>query len=134
MYLLPQNVDVWDPKSTTPPTPAQTAGQDKAYFVVNALIYNDKDADPALTFNKADNVVLWGTNDGSGNWTSKPIAVQLPAMEWKDGFRYLYTFNFTDYGVGGSDPETGDPVLTPITLEVTVDDFVDVADKEIEVK
>lgn len=134
MYLLPQDVVVWDPNSTTPPTPAQAAGQDKAYFVVNALIYNDKDANPSLTFVKDDNVVLWGDNT-SGSWKTKPIAVQLPAdMKWEDGFRYLYTFNFTNYGVGGTDPGSGDPVLTPITLEVTVDDFVDVADKEIEVK
>ena len=129
MYLLPQTLTVWDGTGA-----AGASGQDDAYFVVNALIYNDKDADPALTFNKAENVVLWGTNDGSGNWTAKPIAVKLPAMQWEDGFRYLYTFNFTDYGVGGSDPGTGAPVLTPITLEVTVDDFVDVADKEVEVK
>ena len=121
MYLLPQTLTVWDGTGA-----AGASGQDDAYFVVNALIYNDKDADPALTFTKSDNVVLWGKNDGSGHWTSKPIAVKLPAMTWEDGFRYLYTFNFTEYGVGGSDPGSGDDVLTPITLEVTVDDFVDV--------
>lgn len=131
MYLLPQTLTVWDGTGA-----AGATGQDGAYFVVNALIYNDKDADPSATFNKSDNVVLWGkeTTPGSGNWTSKPIAVKLPAMQWEDGFRYLYTFNFTDYGVGGSDPGTGADVLTPITLEVTVDDFVDVADKEIKVE
>ena len=135
MYLLPQTLDVWDPSITTPPTAAEATGQNKAYFVVNALIYNDKDADPSASFNKANNVVLWGEDLGSGNWGPKPIAVQLPnGMKWEDGFRYLYTFNFTDYGVGGTDPGTGKPVLTPITLEVTVDDFVDVADQTIEVK
>ena len=134
MYLLPQTLTVWDP-TVTPSLPAADPAQSKAYFVVNALIYNDKDADPSATFDKTDNVVLWGKDLGSGNWGPKPIAVQLPTgMKWEDGFRYLYTFNFTNYGVGGTDPGTGDPVLTPITLEVTVDDFVDVADKEIEVK
>ena len=131
MYLLPQTFDnVWGGKATD--GAASTSG--KSYFVVNALIYNDKDANPSLTFVKDDNVVLWGDNT-SGSWKTKPIAVQLPAdMKWEDGFRYLYTFNFTNYGVGGTDPGSGDPVLTPITLEVTVDDFVDVADKEVEVK
>ena len=132
MYLLPQTFDnVWGGKATD--GAASTSG--KSYFVVNALIYNDKDADPSATFNKTGNVVLWGKDLGSGNWGPKPIAVQLPDdMKWEDGFRYLYTFNFTNYGVGGTDPDTGDPVLTPITLTVTVDDFVDVADKEVEVK
>lgn len=55
-------------------------------------------------------------------------------MEWKDGFRYVYTFNFTNYGVGGTDPDSGDPVLTPITLTVTVDDFVDYGNTDVEVK
>lgn len=128
MYLLPQSLDVW-----TGGVAAGDPTQDKAYFVVNALIYNV--ADPSATFNKADNVVLWGTDAGSGNWTTKPIAVKIPTgQKWEDGKRYVYTFNFSEYGTGGTDPGTGDPVLTPITLTVTVDDFVDVADKEVEVK
>lgn len=127
MYLLPQTLDVW-----TGSVAAESLGQDKAYFVVNALIYNV--ADPSATFVKADNVVLWGTDAGSSNWTTKPIAVKIPAGMWEDGKRYVYTFNFTQYGTGGSDPSSGDPVLTPIELTVTVDDFVDVAETPVEVQ
>ena len=61
------------------------------------------------------------------------VTEAMKAMEVV-GEKFGHTFNFTEYGMGGSDPDTGDPVLTPITLTVTVDDFVDVADKEIEVK
>ena len=127
MYLLPQLLDVWTSGA------AQATGQDKAYFLVNALIYNV--ADPSASFNKADNVVLWGDNS-TGVWESAPIAVKIPSgLTWEDGKRYVYTFNFTTYGTGGSDPSSGDPVLTPIELTVTVDDFVDVVPAEdIEVK
>ena len=36
--------------------------------------------------------------------------------------------------MGGSDPSSGDPVLTPITLSVTVDDFVDAGNKDVNVE
>lgn len=130
MYLLPQPLDVWTGEGGVA---AADPGQNKAYFVVNALIYNV--ADPSVAFDKAKNVVLWGTNDGSGNWSTKPIAVKIPTGQtWEDGKRYVYTFNFSEYGTGGTDPGTGDPVLTPITLSVTVDDFVDAGNTDVEVK
>ena len=123
LYLLPQSVDAWDGTGA-----AQSSGQ--AYFVVNAIIYNVAGA----SVNKNTDVVLWGTKTGS-DYVTKPIAVPFPSStNWEDGLRYVYTFNFTTTGTGGSDPGTGADVLTPITLSVTVDDFVDVADKEIEVK
>lgn len=130
MYLLPQTLDVW-----TGGVAAEDPTQDKAYFVVNALIYNV--ADPSVPFVKTDNVVLWGkeSSPGAGDWSTKPIAVKIPTgQEWEDGKRYVYTFNFTTYGTGGTDPGTGTPVLTPIELTVTVDDFVDVAEKEVDVQ
>lgn len=127
MYLLPQTLDnVWGGKTSGP---ASTSG--KTYFVVSALIYNV--AVPG-SFNPSTDVVLWGDNS-TGSYKPKDIAVQVdPGMEWKDGFRYVYTFNFTNYGVGGTDPGTGADVLTPITLTVTVDDFVDAGNTDVEVK
>ena len=63
------------------------------------------------------------------------IAVPIPASTtWEDGLRYVYTFNFTTTGTGGVDPGTGKPVLTPIELTVTVDDFVDAGNTNVEVK
>ena len=130
MYLLPQSLDVW-----TGGLAAGDPTQDKAYFVVNALIYNV--ADPSATFTKAENVVLWGkeSSPGAGDWSTKPIAVKIPTgQKWEDGKRYVYTFNFSEYGTGGTDPGTGENVLTPIELTVSVDDFVDVAEKEVAVQ
>ena len=118
MYLIPQTVNRWDgvASASTPHIPA-----DKAYFELTAKIYNVA----GLSVDKAHDVVL---HDGL-------IAVPIPeSTTGQDGLRYVYTFNFTSYGTGGVDPGTGDPVLTPITLTVTVDDFVDAGNTDVEVK
>ena len=123
LYLLPQTVSAWDGTGK-----ANESG--KAFFIIKALIYNVSGTE----VDKNNDVVLWGDHT-SGSWKTKEIAVPFPAStEWEDGLRYVYTFNFTSYGMGGSDPGTGDPVLTPITLTVTVDDFVDAGNKDVEVK
>lgn len=121
MYLIPQAVpDLWVvPTPPTTPTPVPATG--KAYFEITAKIWNVAGA----AVDKNNDVVL---HDGK-------IAVPIPgSTTWADGLRYVYTFNFTTYGTGGTDPGTGDPVLTPIELTVTVDDFVDVAEKEVDVQ
>lgn len=106
LYVMPQNVDVWD--GTGKP-----GDSSDAYFVLNCKIWNVAAGD--------------GTEDTSGVqlWDgSKDIAVCIPAStEWEQGKRYVYTFKFTKAGNGGTDPD-GNPVFTPITLSVTVDDFV----------
>ena len=121
MYLIPQAVpDLWVvPTPPTTPTPVPATG--KAYFEITAKIWNVAGA----AVDKGNDVVL---HDGK-------IAVPIPASTtWQDGLRYVYTFNFTTYGNGGVDPGTGKPVLTPIELTVTVDDFVDAGNTDVEVK
>jgi len=121
MYLIPQAVpDLWVvPTPPTTPTPVPATG--KAYFEITAKIWNVAGA----TVDKGNDVVL---HDGK-------IAVPIPASTtWQDGLRYVYTFNFTTYGTGGVDPGTGKPVLTPIELTVTVDDFVDAGETEVKVQ
>ena len=123
MYLIPQTVpDRWDGTVPDPlPTPPSTFLTDKAYFEITAKIWNVAGA----AVDKVNDVVL---HEGK-------IAVPIPeSTTWADGLRYVYTFNFTSYGTGGVDPGTGDPVLTPITLSVTVDDFVDAGNKDVDVK
>ena len=121
MYLIPQTVpDLWAvPTPPTTPTPVPTTG--KAYFEITAKIWNVAGA----TVDKGNDVVL---HDGK-------IAVPLPTTTiWEDGLRYVYTFNFTTYGTGGVDPGTGKPVLTPIELTVSVDDFVDAGNTDVNVE
>lgn len=123
LYLLPQTVSAWNGTGKASESP-------DAYFLINAIIYNVS----GVSVDKNNDVVLWGDNT-SGTWQSKPIAVPFPASTtWEGGLRYVYTFNFTSYGMGGSDPSTGADVLTPITLTVTVDDFVDAGNTDVEVK
>lgn len=120
MYLLPQNLTAWDKT-------AAASTQTDSYFIVNALIYNVAGA----SVEKDKDVVVWGDNT-SGTWKSKPIAIPVPAStKWEDGKRYVYTFVFTTDGNGGYDPTTNDPVLTPIKLSVTVDDFVDAGNSNV---
>ena len=91
---------------------------DKAYFQITAKIWNvaaTTDATPG-SVNKTTDVVLY---DGE-------IAVKIPDNTvWEQGKRYVYTFKFIEKGNGGTNPGTGDPVLVPITINVTIDDFVD---------
>lgn len=114
MYLIPQTVaNLWSGSGA----PASN----EAYFELTADIWNVAGA----SVNKSTDVQL---HTGS-------IAVPIPASTvWADGLRYVYTFNFTTTGTGGVDPGTGDPVLTPINLTVTVDDFVDAGNTDVEVK
>lgn len=121
MYLLPQKfqaTDGADPKLTKvwSGSGKPTAG---AHFLVKTKIWNVAAGDGKRT-DDANNIVLWGDTNG------KDIAVPIPAdTNWEPGKRYVYTFVFTTIGNGGTDPEKGEPVLIPIKLDVTVDDFVD---------
>lgn len=122
MYLMPHTLTRWVPGD------GKASESEKSYFMVKALIYNM----PTTSSTPEDQVVVWGTDGGAGVFTTKYIAVSVPdGTEWKDGMRYVYTFVFKTDGNGGYDPGTNDPVLTPITLEVKVDDFVDAGNKDV---
>ena len=86
-----------------------------AYLILTCQIFNVA----GTNYVEGTDVAVWG-KDGA-----KDIVVKIPNDKWEQGKRYVYTFTFTEAGDGGFDPETNQPVLTPITLKVTVDDFVD---------
>lgn len=120
LYVLPQSfgtsadTQLWN--GTDPlmdgSTYKTTTG---AYLILTCQIFNVAGASYAGT-----DIAVWG-KDGA-----KDIAIKLPNNEWEQGKRYVYTFTFTTDGNGGYNPEdNNNPVLTPITLNVTVDDFVD---------
>lgn len=86
-----------------------------AYLILTCSIWNVAAGDGSER--TASDIILWNNKD---------IAVKLPAtLAWKHGYKYVYTFKFTKTGDGGTDPGTLDPVFTPITLSVTVDDFAE---------
>ncbi len=112
MMLLPQKTTAWAPAAggELPSATAQTG----TYFLVNCIIYNV--AGNAVDLTK--DVVLWGTDDKKCKQVAIPVAI-----DWEEGYKYIYTFVFGN-GNGGYDPATdNDPVLVPIEFDVTVDEF-----------
>lgn len=106
MTLLPQEQEAWNP---------MIAGADYngAYFLVKCNIYNiagDEYAEGDLKLN-----------------TYEYAAIPVDIV-WEPGRRYIYTFVFKEGGNGGyaPDPENPQPVLTNISYEIGVDDFIPV--------
>lgn len=73
---------------------------------------------------KDNDVYLWGSAT-----EAKDLVVPVD-FTWEQGKKYIYRINFSKTGHGGYDPGTGDEVLVPIQLSVTVDDFAKVTDIE----
>lgn len=72
-------------------------------------------------------VYLWGDKQTDGSYKAKDLVIPV-AFTWEQGKKYIYRINFAAKGHGGYDPGTGDEVLVPIQLSVTVDDFAKVTD------
>lgn len=130
MYLLPQKFELYTGTGTDDPNLTNVwngSGKPEsgAYFLVETKIQNVAAGNGTRA--AVDDVYLWGNST-----TAKYIAVPMPKeTNWEPGKRYVYTFVFTTDGNGGTDPEKGEPVLVPIKLNVTVDDFVDGGNKDV---
>ena len=121
MLLIPATTTAWNPA-----TSATTFNG--TYLAVNCKIYN-----VAGSAYAASDVCLF---DG---WAVMPVA-----FDWKPGKKYIYTFVFGagngGYDGGDGDGETDEPepsddeVLTPITYEVSVDDFQKGVDSDVDMK
>ena len=121
LLLMPQTITGWDIAGNNGEGGAALRG---AYFLVSCKIYN---------VSGDDEVLLWPTKD-----EYREVAIPVADITWKQGKKYIYTFIF---GEGGGyvpptdeddtenpepdkdEPQPGDPVLVPISFEVTVDDF-----------
>ena len=122
LLLLPQEIAALDLKNKSK-ADVLTALNGGAHFLVYCTIQN------VAGGNEDDDVYLWAdkTND-----KVKTKAIAIPVNQtaavytWKQGKKYIYTFNFTNNGHGGFDPGTGEDVLIPISFTVTVDDFTEV--------
>lgn len=113
MLLMPQSTTAWVPADE--PTVAETTG---TYLLINCCIYNVA----GDSFNAETDVALWGTQGAH-----KQLAVPAD-FAWEQGKKYIYTLVFGQ-GNGGYDPDPEDPnepepVLVPISYQITVDDFV----------
>lgn len=122
MLLLPQTTTAWAPASYT--TPA-ARGQTGSYILLNCKIWNKSDASGVKKDNSGNitDVLLWN-NKKTVDDSEVTQYVAIPfAANWEQGKKYTYTFVFKTQGNGGYDPEDGTEVLTPIKLDVTIDDF-----------
>ena len=99
MMLLPQKTAAWDPT-------VKGENYNGAYFMLKVTI---KD-------HKHDGKLIY---DG---WTVVPADI-----DWKQGYRYTYTFIFDNNGHGGYTPTPNDPkpILAGIQMNLTVDDYID---------
>ena len=121
MMLIPQTTTAWDPSAVAAP---EAEGQTGSYLMVNCVIWN-----VAGDSKEDTDLVIWGakTEDGSEiKYTAEPAWVAIPAsFDWKEGFKYIYTFVF-DKGAGydpNPDDDDPQPAIIPIDFEVSVDDF-----------
>lgn len=127
MLLLPQATTKWDVSGTAGEPDAST--QTGSYFLLKCKIWNVADTEQGK---QTTDHLLW---PASGT-DYKDIAIPV-TINWEQGKKYIYTFVFTKDGNGGynpdpEDPDTPEPVLVPITFDVTVDDFVSVDNQNIE--
>lgn len=101
LTLMPQEVAAWDPTKTG-------ADYNGAYFLVD-LVFN--------------NLAGETTTEVYSGKVAVPVAI-----DWEQGYRYIYTFVFDEGGNGGwtPDPDDPKPVLANISWDVDVDDFIPV--------
>lgn len=128
LMLIPQTTTAWDPEAA----PKPSVGNTNSYLLVDCVIYNV--ADGSATPLPGDNVCLWGKEE-NGSYTTKELAIPV-RFDWKEGHKYTYTLVFGN-GNGGYDPDPEDPdnpepVLVPISFEVTVDEFLDGGSYDVE--
>ncbi|MBS7351461.1 MAG: fimbrillin family protein [Muribaculaceae bacterium] len=114
IYMVPQTLTPWLASNGG----TKPADQNGSYFLLTAKIWNVAGG----SVDKANDVVIY---DGQ-------IAIPTDARVFEGGKRYVYTFIFTAGGNGGWTPDPVTPVLTPVKFTVTVDDFVEETNKDIE--
>ena len=119
MMLIPQKTDAWAP--ATHPAPG-VEGQTGSYLMVNCVIWN-----VAGESHSDSDLVIWGAKS-EDKYTAEPAWVAIPAaFDWKEGFKYIYTFIFNNGGGYDPNPDPDDPdpqpAIIPIDFEVTVDGF-----------
>lgn len=130
LYVLPQTLKYWNPSEAWD----ATSTDNKAYFIIYCKVWNK----PELTTAADENAIyLWGDKD---TYAAVAVPVVVPTtttdadgntsttntFTWKQGTKYRYNFDFKK-GVGYVPPtdedNPGEPVLVPIQVSITVDEF-----------
>lgn len=120
LLLLPQTSTAWDPKADS------KCEQKGSYFTIRCQL-RQKTAE-------GTQIIIW---PASGNNAYVDVAIPV-SVNWEEGKKYTYTFNFKDGAGyipptqtgGGDDVLPGNPVLNAVSFSVSVNEFLDVADND----
>lgn len=123
--LMPYYSPAWTPEKGKLPwnqIPAQYFG---GYLMVKCSIQNISDDADGATPNENDAFVYGTKNE------TKFALIPL-AYDHKPGKKYIYTLNFNGNGNNAYDSEDVNPIAVPVNLSVTVDDFTDAKNTDLE--
>ena len=125
LFLMPQDLEPWNISTD------KSNNEGGSYFLVNCQLKN---------VSGDDEVQLWPSEADGYDY----VAIPTSDIKWEQGKKYIYTFIFGEGGgyVPPVDPEDpyeepedgGDPVLVPITFDVTVDVFINGDEEDIDMK
>lgn len=115
LLLLPQTSTAWDPKNDS------KCEKKGTYFTIRCQL-RQKTAE-------GNQIIIW---PASGDNAYVDVAIPV-TVNWEEGKKYTYTFNFKDGAGfipptqtgGGDDVIPGNPVLNAISFSVAVDNFAD---------
>ena len=116
LFMIPQALTPWNPTSTGALNQTNTG----VYFLLNCQILSGTNKD----------IQVWPSD---ADETFAEIAVPANTLTWEQGKKYVYTFIFGK-GAGyepGEDPNP-DPTLVGIDFDVTVDEFINGANQDID--
>ena len=116
LFMIPQNLTPWVPKDEGSET------TNNVYFLLDCQIFSGDNRD----------VQVWPEN---ATLTSAEVAIPAKSLNWEQGKKYVYTFIFGD-GAGyipGPNPDP-DPTLIGIDFDVTVDEFINGGEEDIEME
>lgn len=116
LFMIPQALTPWNPSTIG----ALNADNTGVYFLLNCQILSGTNKDIQVWPSEADE-------------TFAEIAVPANTLTWEQGKKYVYTFIFGE-GAGyepGENPNP-DPTLVGIDFTVTVDEFIDGANQDID--
>lgn len=124
--LIPYYAPAWYPREGVIPWGLNLASGDfGCYLMVKCSIQNiSEDADGALP--NENDAYVWG------NKNSTEFLLIPWSLDHKAGKKYIYTLNFTGNGNNAYDPGTITPVAVPVNFTVTVDDFTDAKNTDLE--
>lgn len=118
LFMIPQKLTPWDPETTG----ALNTTNKGVYFLVDCQILSGT--------NK--NIQVWPSD---ASQTHAEVAIPASELTWDQGKKYIYTFTFGEGGgyVPGPNPDP-DPTLIGIDFDVTVDEFINGGEEDIEME